>query len=207
MGKILARGERILLRDPILSDTDAYIHWMSHGEWREFDAPWENGSEPFPEIKEAELKQRFLDICTEELPVPRVCVFIATKDNLPIGWVNRYSETHFPEVWSVGIDICDDHYLSRGLGTEALTLWIGYLFGNSDRHRLGLSTWSFNTRMAHVARKLGFVFEGAQRELVEWQGEWLNLLHFGMLRSEWEAQDLTAETLNKMSGKKGENHV
>jgi len=39
MGKILARGEKVLLRDPIASDAGAYIHWMSHGEWRKFDAP------------------------------------------------------------------------------------------------------------------------------------------------------------------------
>lgn len=37
-----------------------------------------------------------------------------------------------------------------------------------------------------VAEKLGFVYEGAQRELVEWQGKRLDLVHYGMLRREWE---------------------
>jgi RimJ/RimL family protein N-acetyltransferase len=38
--------------------------------------------------------------------------------------------------------------------------------------------------MIHVAEKLGFVYEGAQRELIEWQGERLDLVHYGMLRRE-----------------------
>jgi RimJ/RimL family protein N-acetyltransferase len=40
--------------------------------------------------------------------------------------------------------------------------------------------------MMRVAEKLGFVNEGAQRELIEWQGKWLDLVHYGMLRGEWE---------------------
>jgi RimJ/RimL family protein N-acetyltransferase len=36
-----------------------------------------------------------------------------------------------------------------------------------------------------VAEKVGFVREGAERELMQWQGEWLDRVHFGMLRKEW----------------------
>jgi RimJ/RimL family protein N-acetyltransferase len=163
MGGVFARSEKVLLRDPIPSDVSAYVHWMSHGEWRSFDAPWEEDGGPVTDARAAELKQRFLEMCGQEPPNPRVRPFIATRDNLPIGWVSRYGETRLPGAWLVGIDICDDRYLDRGLGTEALKLWIDYLFGQRDLHRLGLDTWSFNVRMAHVARKLGFVFEGAQR--------------------------------------------
>ncbi len=87
-----------------------------------------------------------------------------------------------------GIDICEDEYLGRGIGTQALGLWVDYLFENSDVHRIGLDTWSFNQRMMHVAEKVGFVYEGAQRELREWQGERIDAVHYGMLRREWEAR-------------------
>jgi hypothetical protein len=40
--------------------------------------------------------------------------------------------------------------------------------------------------MARVAEKVGFVYEGRQREMRLWQGEWLDLLHFGILREEWQ---------------------
>ncbi len=86
----------------------------------------------------------------------------------------------------IGVVIFEDEYLSKGFGTEALQLWINYLFTHSDEHRLGLDTWSFNQRMLHVAEKLGFQLEGSQRELQFWQGQWLDLVHFGLLREEWE---------------------
>jgi RimJ/RimL family protein N-acetyltransferase len=101
-------------------------------------------------------------------------------------WVDRYANERFPDAWLVTIDVCEDAYLNQGIGTQALRLWIGYLFSNSDVHRIGLDTWSFNERTVRVAEKLGFAYEGAQRELVEWQGKWLDLAHYGMLRSRWE---------------------
>jgi RimJ/RimL family protein N-acetyltransferase len=52
-------------------------------------------------------------------------------------------------------------------------------------HRIGLDTWSFNPRMMRVAEKLGFVYEGAERELMAWQGERLDFVHYGLLRREW----------------------
>jgi len=111
---------------------------------------------------------------------------IATPDNTPLGWVSRYGEKDNPHVWFVGIDICEDTYLNLGLGTEALRLWVDHLFAISDVHKLGLDTWSFNPRMIRVAEKVGFVYEGRQREMRQWQGEWLDLLHFGILREEWQ---------------------
>jgi len=114
------------------------------------------------------------------------CVAITIADNIPFGWVSRYEQNENPNVWFVGIVIFVDAYLNRGFGTEALRLWVDHLFKVSDKHKLGLDTWSFNPRMIHVAEKVGFVFEGRQREMRHWQGEWLDLLHFGILREEWQ---------------------
>jgi RimJ/RimL family protein N-acetyltransferase len=65
-------------------------------------------------------------------------------------------------------------------------LWVNHLFANSEYHKLCLDTWSFNPRMMRVAEKAGFLYEGRQREIQYWQGEWLDLMHYGMLREEWE---------------------
>jgi len=85
----------------------------------------------------------------------------------------------------VGIDICEDKFHNCGMGTEALELWVDYLFGISEIHKLCLDTWSFNPRMIRVAEKVGFISEGRQCEMRLWQGEWLDLHHFGILRDEW----------------------
>jgi RimJ/RimL family protein N-acetyltransferase len=41
--------------------------------------------------------------------------------------------------------------------------------------------------MMRVAEKVGFVYEGAERELLGWQGQRLDLVDYGLLRREWLA--------------------
>jgi RimJ/RimL family protein N-acetyltransferase len=183
---IIVEGNNIILRDRLETDVDSFIFWQTHGEWRFLDAPWEGFKESLSMDEEADIRNRFLMSCIEELPFPRRTAIIAEKDNRPLGWINRYEDDHSPTTWMVGIAICVDNSLNKGIGTEALGLWIGYLVDNSTVHRIGLDTWSFNPRMLHVAEKLGFISEGVQREVLKWDGQWLDLIHFGILRSEWE---------------------
>ncbi|MBL7127430.1 MAG: GNAT family N-acetyltransferase [Ignavibacteria bacterium] len=184
---IIASGEKVYLRDRHPSDAKIYVNWFVNGEWKEYDAPWENIDTPDTEEKKDIILHRFLEDCKKDLPMPRTKAIITTTENKPLGWVNRYKRgEHFPDTWFVGIDICEDEYLNKGMGTEALELWIDYLFSNSNVHRLSLDTWSFNKRMMHVAEKVGFVLEGKQREFIKWKDEWLDAVHYGMLRREWE---------------------
>ncbi len=187
-GRVLASGTRVLLRDRLAADAESYARWQAAGEWREFDAPWEEGPPARTAEQREHLRGRFQRLCAEPLPDPRMTAIIALPDGRPVGWVNRHDLERFPDTCKLGIDICEDECLNRGLGTEALALWIGYLFATPALRRVGLDTWSFNPRMIRVAQKLGFSREGADREMVCWRGEWLDRIHFGLLRREWEAQ-------------------
>jgi RimJ/RimL family protein N-acetyltransferase len=184
---IIARGERVILRGWLASDSDPFVRWLAHGEWRLFDAPWEGfrtAMTPEDEKRNRTWFAQQLRRGDESWLGGRAV--IATPESTPLGWVSRYGEKDNPNVCFVGIDICEDAYLNRGLGTEALKLWVGHLFGTLDLHKIGLDTWSFNPRMIRVAEKVGFVYEGRQREMRHWQGEWLDLVHFGILREEWQ---------------------
>lgn len=182
----LATGTHILLRDTLAEDVEAYLRWQYSGEWRDYDAPWEEEDETWSEERKNEFREQFLADRDKPVPTPRQRATLALPDNTPIGWVNTYRNERFPGISYVGMDICEDEFLNKGLGTEALWLWVKYLFENTTCHKIGLNTWSFNPRMIHVAEKLGFTYEGRQRELIQWQGYMLDLMHFGILRSEWE---------------------
>jgi hypothetical protein len=39
--EVVCTGTRVILRDGQISDAEAWVRWMSSGEWREYDAPWE----------------------------------------------------------------------------------------------------------------------------------------------------------------------
>jgi len=183
---ILAKSDHIVLRDTLPSDIEPYLRWQTSGEWRYFDAPWEGVIETLGPAQQELFRQRFQEARQKPLPSPRQNVTIALADDTPIGWVTRYSTQRFPHVWYLGIDICEDDYLNKGLGTQALRLWVQYLFTESDVHKMEIHTWDINPRMARVAQKLGFIDEGIERELIQWQGKWVNRLRFGILRQEWE---------------------
>jgi RimJ/RimL family protein N-acetyltransferase len=179
---MIASGQRVVLRDGLSSDVDDYLRWMRRGEWLRFDAPWENE----PAMTDDEIRTHFTKRFLNDPSTPRWIALIVTKEERALGWVNRYGDKRFPDAWLVGIDICEDDSLNKGLGTEALGLWVDYLFSNSNVHRIGFDTYSFNRRMIRVGEKLGFVHEGTDREVIYWKGSWLDRLHFGMLRNEWE---------------------
>ena len=192
--EIIEKGDLVMLRTLVETDRDQYIRWQTQGEWRLLDAPWaqnvteekkdkESGKQP-TNTQDDSVPKKQASIQDDSIPKKRAV--IATLKNKPLGWVNRYSEKHSPLVWYVGISIAEDDYLNRSYGTEALKLWVKHLFANSEYHKLCLDTWSFNPRMMRVAEKIGFIPEGCQRHLQFWEGEWLDLIHYGMLREEWE---------------------
>jgi RimJ/RimL family protein N-acetyltransferase len=186
VGEVIATGDNVVLRDRVMSDLECHLRWLCQGEWRTYDAPWEVADLAGTEEARQRYRERFLESCREEKVTPRKRATITTNQGTPLGWVTRYGDHRFSKVWAVGINICEDKYLNKGMGTEALALWVSHLFKHSDIHRISLKTWSLNPRMKHVAEKLGFVFEGAEREMLEWKAEWLNRLHYGLLRSEWD---------------------
>jgi RimJ/RimL family protein N-acetyltransferase len=185
---ILISGPRVILRDCALSDLDRYLYWQDHGEWREYDAPWEGGPGSLKPERLEKLRQRFVERCQEDLPVPRTYAIVADRDSCPLGWVSRYAQEDVPNTLFVGIDLCEDDRLNQGLGTEALRLWVDYQFSNTGIPRIGLETWSFNPRMIRVAEKAGFVLETIKRQAIEWQEEQLDLHVFALRREDWEAR-------------------
>jgi RimJ/RimL family protein N-acetyltransferase len=180
-------GDRTLLRDFVPEDVERFIYWQTHGEWRQYDAPWEGFGDHLPPVQEEKIRGHFLKLGQSDQPLPRGRAMICLReDHTPLGTVNRYGDPRFPAVYYIGINICEDRFINQGLGTEAFSLWIDYLFDNSSAHKIECHTWSLNPRMVRVAEKLGFKYEGRERELVQWQGEWQDRIRYGMLRSEWQ---------------------
>jgi len=181
-GGIELRGERVVLRDQRPSDVDARLRWLTTEiEWGYWDAPWE-GNDPLPPERVEEVRRGMLDAMRNPLPTPRTRLFVELVNGPLIGWVNSYD--HDPvdrSVW-VGIDICESAQWGRGLGTEALRLWIDYLFANLDLERIRMATWSGNERMIRVAEKLGFVLEERVPDAREVRGRRYDKVQFALTK-------------------------
>lgn len=93
--------------------------------------------------------------------------------------------------WDEGSATCNFRTLigpagrDRGLGTEAARLLIDYAFTHLPLHRVDLEVYAFNPRAQRVYEKVGFVVEGTRREALEYDGERVDAIIMGLLRSDW----------------------
>ncbi|MBQ2864608.1 MAG: N-acetyltransferase [Clostridia bacterium] len=83
--------------------------------------------------------------------------------------------------WAVNVN-----YQGKGIATEALTEIISYIFSNSKVNRIQAFIWQGNSASIKLAKKLGFKHEGTDRKARLKNGQFLDVLNFGLLRSEWE---------------------
>lgn len=156
--------KNILLRDMIEEDIKDYVRWFTiQTEWTEFDAPWEpidkeettieNWKEYYEEVKK--LSEDFLRWKFE----------IEVNDK-HLGWVSSYlidenyewisSDNAVKEARrAIGINICENDYWSKGIGTNALEAFLEYYL-NLGYYEIYTQTWSGNRSMLKVATKLGF---------------------------------------------------
>lgn len=111
---------------------------------------------------------------------------IETKDHIHIGWVVVYYREDDLHMTEIGIDIPENSYWGKGIGTEALYLWIDYLFHKRKLTRLGFSTWERNKAILRVGEKLGFIEEARIRKGCEVNKIFCDRIKMGILRSEWK---------------------
>ena len=66
----------------------------------------------------------------------------------------------------IGIVIYNPTYWHGGIGGRVLKIWISEIFDQyPELEHIGLTTWSGNSRMIHLAQKLGFKKEAQIRKV------------------------------------------
>ncbi|MEV4413344.1 GNAT family protein [Catellatospora sp. NPDC049609] len=120
----------------------------------------------------------------------------AQPDRLDLAVVDRagggcVGEVVFNE-WSAADSSCNFRVLigpagrDRGLGTEAVRMFVGYGFEQVGLHRIGLEVFAFNPRARRVYEKVGFVAEGVLREVKRDGDGWVDATVMSILSHEWE---------------------
>ena len=74
----------------------------------------------------------------------------------------------------------------RGLGSEAIRLFLGYGFEQLGVHRISLDVLAFNPRAKRVYDNVGFVTEGVLREEHRWGDEWIDDTIMSILARDWD---------------------
>jgi len=144
-------GQNVTIRDLAEQDLGDYHRWFfSETEWQKWDAPWEKNDEG---------AQLYIDGLFKRLqlgfPEPRTR-FDIYVDSAHIGWVTCYFIAGNSDFLAVGIDIVESDFWGRGIDSEALNMWISYIFLTRKPEYLYCETWSGNERMIRLALKTGF---------------------------------------------------
>ena len=85
----------------------------------------------------------------------------------------------------VGISIGEREYWNRGYGTDAMRVILRYAFEELNLYRVTLNVFEYNSRAIRSYEKVGFRFEGREKEFLQRDGRRWDLLYMGLLRSEW----------------------
>ncbi|MBP3700952.1 MAG: GNAT family N-acetyltransferase [Lachnospiraceae bacterium] len=160
----------IILRDFMESDIATRITWeTTETEWQLWDAPWEY--DDLTDAQREEELQRYIATMRKwveryrNLPDSEVrSTFQITLNNASrkyIGWCNSYNidenyESTCGDGWcTIGIDIPEMAARGQGYAYQAWYAFICYLLEHGEEN-IYTQTWSGNTRMIHVAEKMGF---------------------------------------------------
>jgi|SRR5450432_54586 ribosomal-protein-serine acetyltransferase len=80
----------------------------------------------------------------------------------------------------------DAQYQGRGIVTRACRAMVSHAFAEYELHRLEIRCATGNVKSCAIPRRLGFVREGVLRD-AEWvNGQYLDLVVWGMLARDWK---------------------
>ncbi len=173
----MLEGEKVRLRAPQRSDIPTFVKWFNDPEATEFLLR----SPPMG----MEEEERWFD----EHPKREGKVFsIETLDGRLIGnigiiqidWTNRNAD--------IGIIIGEKDCWSKGYGTEAISLLLGYMFDELNLERIGLYCDVENRRAQRCYEKCGFQNEGVFRHHRFRAGKFTDDVAMSILREEWVAR-------------------
>lgn len=172
------QGTTIYLRDLRLEDINGnYRYWLNDQEVVYF-----NSHGRFPESPE-KLKHYIQGIQSSSDSLVLAIIDQVTSQHIGnislqrIHWIDRSAEIAFL--------LGEKSFQGRGVMYEAGSILIRHGFQTLNLHRIHCGTSSENIRMQKLAIKLGMIQEGVRREALYKNGKYLDMIEYGILRSEY----------------------
>lgn len=179
-------GEKIILRPFEPQDSDTMINILNEPELKKLTGSVSNDHDAKKIMDEDEIKRVSDWYKSRNEQNDRLDLAIALKDtNQIIGEVvfKEYDDLTNNVNFRV---LMSQSYNNKGLGTEAIQLFIRYGFEHLNLHKIGLEVFSFNPRAERVYTKVGFKLEGIKREDFRYNDEYIDSKIYGILKSEYD---------------------
>jgi diamine N-acetyltransferase len=119
-------------------------------------------------------------------PPPDEIPFGIEVDGVLIGSIELHRIDWRSRTAELGMHIGEREYLGKGYGTDAIRTLLPFAFRVQNLRRLWLATYAHNERALKAYLSCGFKEEGCLRQH-EWVGgTYVDVVHMGLLRDEWQ---------------------
>jgi len=182
-GRVVARGERVNLRTLVKTDRPLLDRWA-----RDPDLDYLAGSELLRAYRRAGEVSVFIDDCLADRNQAVMVVVSADGRSEPLG-MGRLFNIHRREGYAfLEMLIAERQAVGRGCGVEAGKLMCGWGLDVLGLERIEAKVFAYNTLSINALKRNGFRLEGVLRQAGFQDGRRCDMLVFGILREELEAQ-------------------
>jgi len=174
---IIYESERLYMRGLSFEDIRGkYFHWFNDQEVTKF-----NSHGLFPNT--VSKMESFINSLSEDSKI--VWAVVVKKEEIHIGnislqqidWVNRKAE--------FAVIMGEKGYWKQGYATESSIILLNHGFNKLNLHRIYCGMAATNLGMQKLAQKLGMKDEGRERQSLYLNGEYVDVLKYGVLRNEF----------------------
>jgi len=176
----MLKGKSVLLRPVKKSDISYFLKWFNDPEVIQYLGIYL----PMTEMYEEKYIEE-LGTTRARSDAPFVIEVTEGASTKPIGNCRLHGIDSKDHNATFGIVIGEKGYWNKSYGTEAARLLINYGFQQLNLHRISSSAVAFNERSIRLHKKVGFQEEGRLRQAMFKNGQYHDLVQFGILREEW----------------------
>ncbi|MDI3547101.1 MAG: hypothetical protein PWR10_753 [Halanaerobiales bacterium] len=171
-------GERVMLREYRESDFEHIRRWVNNPEIVKYLSDiflYPQSEKQTRDFLERAMSKEWKGFIIADRETGE---YIGQVDFVNLDEKNGYGE--------LGIVIGDLDQTSKGLGSEALELFLDFGFNQLRLNRIELVCWSYNKRAQRAYEKVGFKKEGIRRQKYFRDGRYFDEYLYGILKEEWQ---------------------
>jgi len=179
LGDDLLRGEKVYLNLPNEDDVDTLTAWFN----KDFEMMKWLGIHPVYPMTHKDEKD-WIELTRSEAD-SYIFAMRSLEDDALVGTCALFGVDWRSSNAELGIVVGDANRRSKGYGSDAMRVLLRFGFMELNLHRIYLQVQHENTRGIRAYEKVGFVHEGAQRQMILREGRFRDNVYMSVLRREW----------------------
>jgi RimJ/RimL family protein N-acetyltransferase len=175
----MLRGERVRLRAVERGDLP-FLHALVN----DLDTQWLVSEHPPVPMSLAAMEAEFDRAANDDSEAP--LRFTVEVDEERVGRCVVYAIDRYSRNCRIGVTLAREGR-GRGLGSDVVRTLLDYCFRVLDMHKVALESLATNEAGLATWKSCGFVEEARLREHAWYEGMYVDMIHMGILRSDWAA--------------------